>query len=771
MSILDNVTIAQEATAEKISFLPYNVETIQRALHAYIDLPIWVASGPDKRPVSVKTGATAQWNKPEQLGTFREVADFCSTRVGFLPTMVLSKGLGLVVIDLDDLTCIQDFVARCGSYTEYSRSGKGLHIFCLGTIPGKDLKLPDFEIYTHRHLITVTGNIYEGYSEIVEAQAAITAIYNEMAPPPKPAKPGTATRAWAYSPKMSDAEVLHMCREDTRENKKALFHALYVKGDISKYKNDASRGDLALCGLLMHWTQDKEQTDRLFRTSKLMRPKWDTKDYRERTMDYILDNLKETYQQAEPKEPLPEAEAASEEKKAHKETLADLIKGILEPENPCANFTTDDLPTVLKNYVDAICETTDSHPILVTVAALGQLSAFIKKKVHLPEEEYFQDLYANMWTLTIQESGGFKTTGMNKACKLALRKEKELTLKEKELYLKEKEIGENEEAKKALEIERQAFTIEKINQSVLLPNQTTPQALTTRLSKGYGGIILSSEFGEWLQVMEASYNQGLKPMFTNFYDVPAYWRSETKTQGDDIVTEPFISICGVSTIEWVREHIKLKDVSSGFFARFLLFCPPKQQKIPDALPKHKTVDTAAETEMKNLLDTLPVERCYTLPHKTRVLFDGVHNEMYKQAREHNEECVKMLEPYLKRWSPYLLKLSMLMQLCIDPNSQEIGEEALCAAMSVLEPAIKSTVHLFKGELGESDHRKKCRKVREYIAKSKGVVKRRELIRSGVLDGGVKDYDYIMDTLTQSEEVRLLHGEESKNTWVFALQLT
>ncbi len=57
----------------------------------------------------------------------------------------------------------------------------------------------------------------------------------------------------------------------------ADFTALW-SGDTSAYGDDDSRADLALCNHLAFWTgKDLAQMDRLFRQSKLFRPKWDEK--------------------------------------------------------------------------------------------------------------------------------------------------------------------------------------------------------------------------------------------------------------------------------------------------------------------------------------------------------------------------------------------------------------------------------------------------------------------------------------------------------------
>ena len=55
------------------------------------------------------------------------------------------------------------------------------------------------------------------------------------------------------------------------------FNNLY-NGDMSSYDNDHSRADLALCKILAFWTGcDSRQMDRVFRSSGLMREKWDQK--------------------------------------------------------------------------------------------------------------------------------------------------------------------------------------------------------------------------------------------------------------------------------------------------------------------------------------------------------------------------------------------------------------------------------------------------------------------------------------------------------------
>ena len=77
-----------------------------------------------------------------------------------------------------------------------------------------------------------------------------------------------------------------------------------LKGDTSAYAGDDSGTDQALCNHLAFWTaRNRHQMDRLFRTSKLMRPKWDEKrgsqTYGEMTIDKAIQDTREVYQPEE----------------------------------------------------------------------------------------------------------------------------------------------------------------------------------------------------------------------------------------------------------------------------------------------------------------------------------------------------------------------------------------------------------------------------------------------------------------------------------------
>lgn len=77
------------------------------------------------------------------------------------------------------------------------------------------------------------------------------------------------------------------------------FRKLYLEGDVSDYGSD-SEADEALCGIIAYRTDDVELIDAVFRRSKLYREKWERKDYRDNTMRKAIDRKQEKKKKERP---------------------------------------------------------------------------------------------------------------------------------------------------------------------------------------------------------------------------------------------------------------------------------------------------------------------------------------------------------------------------------------------------------------------------------------------------------------------------------------
>lgn len=455
--------------------------------------------------------------------------------------------------------------------------------------------------------------------------------------------------------------------------------------------------------------------------------------------------------------------------------LKNLAHNLLEKEEPCDCFSLSALPKILSDYISSICETTNAHPIMVTCSVLATISAILKKKIFIKEDRdtgYFQTLYANLWMLNVTKSGQFKSTALNKGAKLAWEQSASVLKEIRDIDAKINEDNADKKTKKELEDKKILIS----TKDPLLPNKMTTESLLEHLSQNHAGTILTSEFGAWLQNMDKNHNSDFKAIATDLYDVPHVFRYKTKSSGDYILEKPYMSICGVSTLSWLKANLKPDDVDSGFLARFLIFTPPHQDEIPPALPRKTNKESKAsehketEQKIKDILEHIEDEHPYILSGEAELYFESIHKQLYQIPKNYSDKCREILDPYLKRWSPVLLKLAMIMRLFEDPFAYDISITSLDSAMAVLLPAIKSTAGLFEGELGESEHQRKCRIIFDWICqkvkKTGDPVKWKDIISSKKLEGGSAEYEYVCKTLTESGKL-ICKENPTRKDWLYA----
>lgn len=243
---------------------------------------------PTKVPYNPRTGGGAMSNNPSTFTSYQEAVN--ALERGRYDGLGVGVFDSLCAVDIDH--CIAedgtpsslalDIVSAMESYTETSPSGRGIRIFFNAagftydksryyTMSAKQ----GLEIYVSgatSKFLTVTGNSgpWAGPFPICErAEALQTILDRYMVRPQKAAQ--EATRAPQTPLDLSDAEVIakaHNARNG------AAFAALW-NGDISGYGSH-SEADMALCNALAFWTGcNAGQMDRLFRSSGLMREKWD----------------------------------------------------------------------------------------------------------------------------------------------------------------------------------------------------------------------------------------------------------------------------------------------------------------------------------------------------------------------------------------------------------------------------------------------------------------------------------------------------------------
>ena len=233
----------------------------------------WVCWNDDKLPKNPNTGGNAQSNNKSTWGTFDEAVAAVS-KYGF-------RGVGFMFappyfgVDLDkcldNADFIEEFVETLQSYTEISKSGNGIHIICKGELPAGNRRRGNVEMYSERRYFIMTGKLYcDKYRDIADCTETIKPLHAKYL---GDTTPKIAPRI-VEPLDMSDEELIDRARNCKTG---AAFQFLYG-GAWQGIYHSQSEADLAFCNQLAFWTQrDAARMDRIFRTSGLMRPKWDTR--------------------------------------------------------------------------------------------------------------------------------------------------------------------------------------------------------------------------------------------------------------------------------------------------------------------------------------------------------------------------------------------------------------------------------------------------------------------------------------------------------------
>lgn len=275
-----------------------------------------------KIPVDPQTLRDAKANDPSTWGTF-EQAVTAADQNG-LAGIGIEFANGVFGVDLDGVidsdgnlrSDAASIVATMDSYTEYSPSGTGLHILCMGSLPAGQRRKGFLEMYDTGRFFTVTGKTYGTPRALAErsAEAArVHALYlsdvetranasrspvdgssvnGGINPPPTDRKP-TESLSERNRGIVSDDELLHKMFSSRRGD---AIRRLW-EGDTSANGGDHSAADLALVRDLAYWTNgDPARIDTLFRSSGLMRDKWDQKrgaqTYGEKTIAQVLKDFR-----------------------------------------------------------------------------------------------------------------------------------------------------------------------------------------------------------------------------------------------------------------------------------------------------------------------------------------------------------------------------------------------------------------------------------------------------------------------------------------------
>ncbi len=182
----------------------------------------------------------------------------------------------------EDFSRYQNIVTHFDSYTEKSRSGKGIHIWVLGSI-GRGYKRSGVEVYSQERFIICTGDVIVMRS-VREGGDKLLNMVSQMRP---------ETKGNALEELPAEVDDWHILQTATNASNSEKFWKLWTGAWHDMGFGSQSEADLALMSMFTFYSPSNEQCRRLFRQSALGQREKALKDdrYLNLTLTTIRDRM------------------------------------------------------------------------------------------------------------------------------------------------------------------------------------------------------------------------------------------------------------------------------------------------------------------------------------------------------------------------------------------------------------------------------------------------------------------------------------------------
>lgn len=481
------------------------------------------------------------------------------------------------------------------SYSELSPSGKGLHIIVKGKVP-QGRRRDSVEVYSSARYATMTGHVYND-KPIFERQQLLDQLFAQMGGPP------TIQMHTGNEPQTEeDASIIDKAKSAVNGDKFAQLHS----GDWQSLYATQSEADFAYIDIIAFYTQNRQQIERIFRSSGLMRNKVNT------NKGYVPAMINKSFDRLPPKIDFDGFRIALEEKIAqnvHNSIMADspsgkatdfdsvtassslasaaeaspsgsrpaAHNGLIAGSNPAAstnavNHSTIPLPPGLVGEIAKYIYDTSPLPVpeIALAGAIGLMAGICGKSYNIPASGL------NMYILCLAMTGAGKeamSSGINKL----------VTEVSKMVPVANEFIGPSEIA--------------------------SGQAIVKYMAKKSQCFVsILGEFGYRLQGMSdpkaSSADKSLKRILLDLFNKSAVgnvarssiYADQEKNTSD--IQAPALTILGESTPETFYSSLNEDMIADGLLTRFLIIeyhgnRPPLNKARMGASPPNQLVDNVA----------------------------------------------------------------------------------------------------------------------------------------------------------------------------------
>ena len=539
-----------------------------------------------KVPYHPETGQGAKSNDPRSFVPFdtaMKATDYDGIGIGIFN--------GICAIDLDG--CVTDsgyytetaaeIVHLMHSYTEFSPSGNGLHI--LFRADGFQYDAKRFYIMNHQagievyvagatnKYVTVTGKVCEPY-EFGDRSAELQILLERYMVRPETIAVNAIN---AGNTHINPSELLQMARNSKCG---AAFTSLW-EGSTAGYSSH-SEADMALCSHLAFWTgKDTAQMDVLFRQSGLMRDKWDRHQsgttYGAITIQKAIDHCKEVYTPKDIRTP----------------DFPPMIP--LTPQwSDLPSFPIDALPSVIRRYVNAVAEHSQTSPDMAAVISLGVLATCLQGKYQVEGTPGYNEPLS-LYTVVIAAPGERKSSVMRDMTKYLYEYEQEYNLSrssdirenrlqreslERQIVSLKKKLERNENQETELElrqIEEQLEDTPELKPVRFFADDCSSEALTSLMAANGGVFSVISTEGGIFDIMAGRYsNKANIDIWLKGHCGDAIYVDRMTRDAECILHPALSAILSIqpSVLDEIMTNATM--TGRGLIARFLYASPPSR---------------------------------------------------------------------------------------------------------------------------------------------------------------------------------------------------
>ena len=245
----------------------------------------------------------------------------------------------------------------------------------------------------------------------------------------------------------------------------------------------------------------------------------------------------------------------------------------------------------------------------------------------------------------------------------------------------------------------------------LLVDDFTREALINSLTQQSAGVLVWDEFAEKLELMKRDYMRGVMEFITRAYDSRPVKR-RTQKDGTVCIQDTALGIMAATTIEWLEERLRSRDLAGGFVARMLFVTADEMGDPKPPFPMGKAANWQVRESLVNHLRALTsMEGCIEVEDK-----EGFIAWQVKFEREMRKDGP--MAPFVNRASVQALKLGIAYQASAgfpsDSRGLILDSESMHKGIRAYESAYQRTRYIISERMAVDKDSLILRKLRDMM---------------------------------------------------------